>query len=126
MILKVENVVDMDKLQTQQSHIPQMHQLQNTRQRSVKQDHENIQTIQHQQRNHHHVQNSRQSNSHQSQQNSLQQSVMDSEPPPLVPILPPVSTITGGVNLTCNLCGKHFRRQKTYETHLSVAHPKQV
>lgn len=125
-ILKVESEKPHHPMQ-QQHHLMQMPQLQNGRMRSVKNEQENLQTIQHHQRTpNHQSQTSRQSSTHQSQQSSLQQSVLATEPPPLVPILPPVSTITGSLNLSCHLCGKHFRRQKTLETHLSIAHPKQV
>ncbi|XP_034240071.1 zinc finger protein 473-like isoform X2 [Thrips palmi] len=124
MVLKVESEKPHISMQ-QQQHLVQMPQLQNGRMRSVKNEQENLQTIQHHQRTpHHSSQTSRQSTTHQSQ-SSLQQSVLNSDPPPLVPILPPVSTITGSLNLSCHLCGKNFRRQKTLETHLSIAHPKQ-
>lgn len=125
MVLKVETEKPHHSMQ-QQQHLVQIPQLQNGRMRSIKNEQENLQTIQHHQRTpHHQSQTSRQSSSHQSQQSSLQQSVLDTEPPPLVPTLPPVSTITGSLNISCHLCGKHFRRQKTLETHLSIAHPKQ-
>nr|CAD7264000.1 unnamed protein product [Timema shepardi] len=56
-------------------------------------------------------------------------------------VLPPVKSVEGGEigvgkpapelvgalppPLTCPQCGKTFRRQRTFETHVSVAHPKQ-
>lgn len=122
-VMKVGSVVHHNSKaqQVQQSHLPQIPQLQNGRLRSAKNE-ETSHTMQ-QRNQQYQVHGTRQSNSHQPQHS---QTVVENEPPPLVPILPPVSTITGSLNLSCNVCGKHFRRQKTLETHLSVAHPKQV
>ncbi|PSN45391.1 hypothetical protein C0J52_07552 [Blattella germanica] len=40
---------------------------------------------------------------------------------------PPSVTSLGAIPppLTCNQCGKTFRRQKAFETHINIAHPKQ-